>query len=224
MPGSYDTSFRMTPDVLSAAELWIVSYAVEAKMPVGVYGAPNFGEILNCNAARFTKEQVCDAITSLFARRLIALGQRSPASCGMTDESSIGDVDAKLRECSPFVSYLWLTARGGASWESYVQPDWSQFILEETDMHGRVLSITCQHPGLIAWYCAALQQAFYDSPPVASVDPVEAWSATYWKTMFGGQRVRFAPPSKQGGEPGASHSGRLALAHLQARWRQVGFR
>jgi hypothetical protein len=211
-------------DVLSAAELWVLSYAVEAKMPVGIYGSPNFGHLLNCNASRFTIDQVSQAIRSLFESKLVALGQESPASRGLTDESSVGDLDAKLREHRPFVSYLWLTPRGGASWEGYVQPDWSKFILEERDEHGRVVVITCQHEGLIARYRHAMQEALRVDQLEASEDAVGSWAATYWKTLMGGKRVQFAQPSRELQWPEIASNGYSAMCSLSRLWRQVGSR
>lgn len=191
-------------------------------MPLAVYGARNFGEVLNCNAARFSRDQVAQAITSLFERNLIAIGEQSPSSLGMVEDSHIVGLDAKLSEDIPFVSYLWLTPRGGAAWEDYAQPDWRKFILEDMDTNGHIVAFTCQHPVLRMHYCTAMQQALrVDQLPVLE-EPVGSWAATYWKTLVGGQRVRFTQGVPQGCLQGIGVNGSMARSHLVGLWRRIG--
>jgi hypothetical protein len=116
----------MTSVALSAAELCVLSCAVEAMMPLAVYGSPNFDEILNCNATQF---------------------QRCPSL-----------------------------------------------------------------------HCDALRDALGLDRLDASDEPAGSWAATYWKTLVGGERVRF---HTDGREPDIHTSGHRAMRHLEGLWRSI---
>lgn len=154
---------------------------------------------------------VAAALRGLLRGKLIALvapgGQR--LSLEQSDQAVrwLSQAEAPALSSSG-VSYG-LTTTGGAAWEAVARPDWTRYLWASyaVDPHDAV--VICADAARARWLALGTNLAQRPIAETVRHDLVEPWSATYWKTLPRGHRVRFRYEEVELGESAAREALRV---------------
>lgn len=194
-------------DAVDALDLWLLEVVLELPTPLHMLAGSEPHVALNMpDDPRFSREELCERLSSLAERDLIRIYELPD---GLEELYSPDDISRAIdtRRARSFFGYA-LTPGGGALWERHARPDWSRYVNAGQE--------PTAHDAPDAWVIEAVSPEaaeaefrFHESlgdgnqpvPESRHGEVLVPWQVTYWKTLPGGYRLRYAtlprPPDPQ---------------------------
>jgi hypothetical protein len=177
-------------------DLWLLEVVAEFATPLSMLMAPDVALALNMPRSHgLSREALCEKLVSLSERGLIRVHHSEDE--GEVIHSHV-DIDRALVERKkPFNGrgfVYGLTDKGGASWEHYAQPDWSRFIDASvgTEPDECVIEAPSRDLAEEEYQRHEGDGSEYQPLPASKRGEVLVpWSATYWKVLPTGYRLRY---------------------------------
>jgi hypothetical protein len=165
-------------------EYWFLNAVVRDALPLRILESENLEVIINGNGHGLGHSALISVLQHLFQSGLLSAMETHRA--GFTPTSS--DIEAGLKGVRNI--YFYLTAQGGALWESLSQPNWDRFIEGSTCFEPEEVEVICPSKHLAEEYFSL---APFPVVPIAggeTWDIVCPWEATYWKTLPAAHRIK----------------------------------
>lgn len=218
---------------LNRGEFWLLANAVEYSIPLPLLALPEWVPggtmdtidlVLNRQGHGLDFQALANTLAQSRRNGWIEFGRLLPGDSASVSDPDADEIAAFLRERGRGreTVHYWLTAEGGAAWESFARPRWDRYIVpscefpEDGSTFERLTTIETSDPRWLDKYLrvqAAEQVVEAGSITLAELRP---WQATYWKTLPFGLRCTFR--STEHRLPGHT-SGSSRLREVWCEWR-----
>ena len=188
---------------LSRGEFWLLANAVDHGLPLPMLTLPQWTPgtrsmdtldlVLNRQAHGLNLQSLIEALLHASRNDWVEFGRRGNERW---IHPSADDLATWLGKKGAFGDgvYYWLTAEGGAAWESFARPEWSLFIDHEFDEGEdgiRTTTVTTCDWKQLDRYLEAVAREEAIEPGTMTLAELRPWQATYWKTLPFGLQCTF---------------------------------
>jgi len=210
-------------------EYWLLETVAELATPICWLESENIEELLNKKGHGMSRILLVDTMHKLFLDGLIIAHRGDDWNESRVLEPE--QIKAALEERDALHEiqkryYYGFTKKGGEYWEAFAAPNWNYYIdcgfeLPEDDNEdmwsGELICMTKEH---LERYFKSLQHCQYDiNTKTVEWDFLKPWTATYWKELPIGHRVRFRCKEKEVMIDQSCSHDRLWYEKLWCRWK-----
>lgn len=193
---------------LNRGEFWLLACAVEYSIPLPLLALPEWvpgGTMdtidicLNRQGHGLDFQRLVDTLLQLLRDGWIELGRPFANEPEPLSNLAGDEIAAFLRErCAARARvFYWLTAQGGAVWESFARPQWERFLASSCEFPEDGSTFEQRHTVETSdwqWLDKYLRAQAVEQVVEAgsmTLEELRPWQATYWKTLPFGLRCTF---------------------------------
>lgn len=193
---------------LSRGEFWLLATAVEYSIPLPHLALPEWVPggtmdtidiILNRQGHGLGFQALVDTLAQSRRNGWIEFGRPFPGKLAPVSDPDADEVAALLRERGRGLetAHYWLTADGGAAWESFARPRWNRYVIdscefpEDGSTFERMTTIETSDWQWLDRYLRTQASEQVVEAGSITLTELRPWQATYWKTLPFGLRCTF---------------------------------
>jgi hypothetical protein len=200
---------------LTRAEYWLLNLVVEAACPIGFLDVDDPVALFNKTGHGLDRKRLIPVIVDMLNQRWIEAGRmlESTKWGTLAPAAIVAALDEPPPRQGTSRTCYRLTPTGGAIWEAFAAPAWSDFIQFRQGEEAIIVGAT---ESRVRRYLELLPgDGIVPISETVRWEHFSPWKATYWKTLESGCEVRFDFTTES--PPSDSEQARSRLATL-SRW------